>query len=75
MLHPHEAWRGVFERPRLDLIDALEEGVVIYDDGFWSRLRREYLRRGPYESSRIEGGLRYLRLRRGKGSEPGGSGF
>ena len=45
---PLEAWcytpREVLEalqgRPRIDIIDALENGIVIYDDGFWTSLRQ-----------------------------------
>jgi hypothetical protein len=59
---PREAWKGVFERPRLDLIDALEHGVVVYDDGFWRSLRSKYIERRPYGVMEAEGGYRYLKL-------------
>lgn len=62
---PREAWRSVLERPRLDLIDALERGVVVYDDGFWQGLRGEYFRRRPYGIVEVEGGYWYLKLDEG----------
>ncbi len=59
---PREAWQGVFEKPRLDLVDALEYGLIVYDDGFWASLRREYYRQGPYK--RVEaGGYWYLKIK------------
>lgn len=29
------------ERPRIDVVEALEQGIVIHGDGFWERLRAE----------------------------------
>jgi len=42
------------DRPRIDLVDALENGIVIYDDGFWKGIRSRYLSR-PYRRSRYGG--------------------
>ena len=67
---PEEARAGALERPRLDIVDALERGVVVYDDGFWEALRREYLAGGRWERAPGAGGHSFLRLdrrRRGGG--------
>ena len=44
---PEEAWRALLERPRIDVVDALEYGVVVFDGGFWEKLRRAYMQRRP----------------------------
>lgn len=38
---------SVVERPRIDVMDALEYGVVVFYDGFWEGLRRAYMQRRP----------------------------
>jgi len=44
---PKEVLGALEGRPRLDVLDALEYGVVIVDDGFWERARRLYNARRP----------------------------
>lgn len=59
-LLPLEPWcytrsemeEAITSRPRIDVIDALEYGVVVYDDGFWDEVRKKYRER-PYRRSNI----------------------
>ncbi len=47
---PRELLEAV-EKPRIDVVDALDYGIVVYDDGFWSEVRRRYghrYKRTPY---------------------------
>ncbi len=46
-----EIMRFFKEKPRIDVIDALEQGIVIYDDGFWRKIKTEY-RNHPYKKSK-----------------------
>ena len=39
---PSEVVESLERRPRIDIIDAVEHGIVLYDDGFWSYIRRKY---------------------------------
>ncbi len=43
---PEEVVESLEQRPRLDIVDAVDYGVVVYDDGFWEELRSRY--RGRY---------------------------
>ena len=42
---PEEVERAISKKPRIDIVDALEHGIVVYDDGTWERLRKAYMRR------------------------------
>ena len=39
---PREIIESLEKRPRIDIVDAVEHGIVVYDDGFWERIRRRY---------------------------------
>ncbi len=39
---PREVVESLEENPRIDLVDAVEHGIVVYDDGFWGRVRERY---------------------------------
>ena len=56
-----EVLEHVFRRPRIDLIDALEYGIVVYDDGFWRSVRETYAQR-PYRRRAIDGAHYALEL-------------
>lgn len=43
--------RAVRGRPRIDIVDAVEQGIVVYDDGFWKGVQAEYAKH-PYGRSR-----------------------
>lgn len=39
---PEEATKLLHKRTSLTILDALEGGVTLYDDGFWSKLKAEF---------------------------------
>lgn len=39
---PREVVESLERRPRIDIVDAVEHGMVVYDDGFWKRIREKY---------------------------------
>ncbi|AEM38450.1 DNA polymerase beta domain protein region [Pyrolobus fumarii 1A] len=41
---PEEVVEAALRNPRLDVIDALDHGIVVYDDGFWKELRAKAIR-------------------------------
>lgn len=60
---PEEVEKNLFERPRIDIVDAIENGLVVYDDGFWSRLRLAYSKK-PYRWRKTSRGFSTLVLER-----------
>ncbi len=39
---PEELEEVLRGRPRINVVDALENGIVVYDDGFWERVKSRY---------------------------------